>query len=239
MTNRLKLSFFSIIIHLMLFIITLPVELAAQSSESTPPPRKYYAGFNASFGSRTFKCESDFSGINRNSVGLAGGQVGVTLGSTVFRLNIGAFGYYSSVSNIAGTIDLYETNATLNFNPLSLIRGKGSRIEPYIIAGMNYDRLLLYGFYDGTDAPAKNHSLTQQPYLGTLKQLSTTIGTGIEIKIMDRYDFVHLFSEMRYGHVFRNSANRTELNNTNINDHLMLNIGIRFGQIGDMPGKEY
>lgn len=190
--------------------------------------KKYYAGVEGGYRSHFFTSKSNLPQINRSSVNLVGGHLGGMVGTSVFRSRL-EWGYYSSVSDISGTIDLYATNAMINFYPLSMINKKRPRIEPYVTMGMEYDKLKFYGYYLDKDQGKINYSTSQPPYLGACQQFNMMVGTGIEVKILDQYDFVHLFSEVKYSYNIQERYTTSKLSNTSIKRPFMIDAGVRFG----------
>ena len=201
--------------------------VAAQSSDSKS---KHYLGFVASFGRRSFKSESNYEQINRRNVSADGGQIGVTFGNKVFRGDVGLIGYYSSVSDIAGTIDVYTNHATVKLYPADLLIKKSysSRLEPYINTGITYDRYKFYGRYALNDKNNGNYS-GPEPFLGAIRQINASIGIGLEFKIIDQYDFVHLFSELKWNKPIGNFNTRAEFDDTHLSGNTVFNIGLAFG----------
>ncbi len=188
---------------------------------------KRYRGLEVSFGRRSFQSESNFSQINRDIVSVDGGQAGIIFGNKIFRGELGLIGYYSSISNVAGTIDLYTNHATVRFYPMSLGAKSSQRLEPYVNAGFSYDRFKFYGHYALKDESNKNYS-GPEPFLGSIKQVNTSVGIGLEFKIIDQYDFVHLFTEMRWYKAMNNSSS-SSFDNTQLSANTVINIGLSFG----------
>lgn len=226
MTTRMKEN-----IMKALFIIIIMIVLIFQSvfSQAQSPVKSIYKGFEVNFGTRSFTMESNIPQINQSDIVHAGGKAGLVYGNNSLRTKIG-FGYYSTVGkNNNGTVNLYETNASANFYPLSLIRKKTSGLEPYLTGGIAYDNFKLYGYYLHREPGNTNYSNAEAPYLGSLKQVNTTFGVGLEMKIIDRYDFIHLFSEIIYGHNISSGSKHAEFNKTGIKNQMQMNVGITFG----------
>jgi hypothetical protein len=198
--------------------------VVAQNSSSKC---KCYLGFVGSFGRRSFKSESNYLQINRGVVSVDGGQVGLTLGTKVVRGDIGLIGYYSSVSDIAGTIDFYTNYATVKFYPASLLTKRNYKLEPYINAGIAYDRYKFYGHYALNGESMGNYG-APEPFLGAIKQTSSTVGIGLEFKIADQYDFIHLFTELRWSSPLSNVSS-SEFDDTFLSGNRIFNIGLAFG----------
>jgi hypothetical protein len=54
-------------------------------------------------------------------------------------------------------------------------------------------------------------------------------GLGIEVKLKDRFDFVHLFSEFRYGHDLSTKTKNSAFSETGLGNQTHILIGISFG----------
>jgi hypothetical protein len=209
------------------FIFTI-ISVSMVNAQSSASKGKHYIGFRASFGRRTFKSESNYAQINRDIVSVDGGQIGVTFGSSVLRGDIGLLGYYSSISDIAGTIDFYTNHATVKFYPISLLTKKHLRFEPYMAAGATYDRYKFYGHYAFKDQGSSNYS-GPEPFLGAIKRTSTAVGIGLEFRIIDKYDFIHLFTEMKMSKPKGNVKSSAEFTDTRLGGNTYFNIGVAFG----------
>jgi hypothetical protein len=201
----------------------------AQSQRGSKTTR-YYRGFQGSFGRHSFKLASNLPEINRGVLNLDGGQIGFVLGNDILRLEFGLIGYYSATSNVGGSIDFYTNHAIAKFYPLSALSNKRFLIEPYFAAGISFTRSKFFGDYASADQTRRNNSVVRQEYVGAIRQLNSTIGAGFEVKVVETYDFVHLFTEIRYGHDMHAVTNRNVLSATSFSNHVVMNIGITFGR---------
>ena len=229
MITRIRDNQFKALFFVILFIVLILKTMMADAQSFQFKSENPYKGFVANFGMRSFKITSNIEKINQSSLLQGGGQIGLVFGNSIFRSKIGLLGYYSTAGNTAGTVDLYESNASVNFYPLSWISKKSTMVEPYITAGLDYDQFKFYGYYLNQEPGQINYSQTEAPYLGKMKQVNATVGMGIEVKLMDRYDFVHLFSEIRYGHNISAKAKNAEFTNTEISNQTQIILGISFG----------
>jgi hypothetical protein len=189
---------------------------------------KIYKGFNASFGTNSFRSGSNIKQINRDRVTVAGGQVGVTFGTDVVRYDVGLIGYYSSVSDVAGTVDLHTNSISAKFFPLNSFDLPPSLLQPYFTGGVSYDRYKFYGHYTATDEGKINYSV-DVPYVGKITQAKAFVGAGFEFRILSNRDFVHFFTEAKYAYNLTNNSTRLELENTTLSNNIMINAGITFG----------
>jgi hypothetical protein len=226
MNTRFSIKIAQAGIIALIFTIISVSDGKAQSSASKK--NMHYLGFRASFGRRFFKSESDYAQINRDNVSVEGGQVGITFGNRTLRGDLGLIGYYSSVSNIAGTIDYYTNHATIKFYPVSLLTKKHLRFEPYLAAGATYDRYKFYGHYALEDQGSSNYS-GNEPFLGAIRRTSTCVGIGMEFRIIDEYDFIHLFTELKMSKPKSNVRSSIEFADTRVGGNTYFNIGVAFG----------
>jgi hypothetical protein len=217
----------ALLIRLALIFISMMSCMPSVVAQASSSKYKSYLGFAGSFGRRSFKSESNYLQINRSVVSVDGGQVGLTFGSRVVRGDIGLIGYYSSVTDIAGTIDLYTNHATVKLYPAGLLTKKNYRLEPYINVGIAYDRYKFYGHYAQNGERMGNYS-GQEPFLGVIKQTSSTVGIGLEFKILDQYDFVHLFTDLKWSRPLTNVSS-SEFDHTRLSGNTIFNIGLAFG----------
>lgn len=229
MTARLNDNTLKGIILIILSIILVFQSIVADAQSY--PRNQMYMGFSAGFGTRSSEISSNIAEIHAASLLQAGGQVGVIVGNSIVRSRIGLLGYYSSTGNTAGTTDLYESNAVVNFYPLALISGKGSVVEPYINGGLSYDRFKFFGYYVNQEPGQINYSQAEAPYLGKVKQVNATVGVGVEVKLKDAYDFIHLFSEVRYGRNLSSKSDADLFSGTHILNQTQVVVGISFGAI--------
>lgn len=229
MTDRIRDNQFKAFLFIILFIVLILHTMIVDAQSFQFKSKNPYKGFVANFGTRSSKINSTIQKINQSSLLQTGGQIGLIFGNSIVRSKIGLLGYYSSAGNTAGTVDLYESNASVNFYPLSWISKKITMVEPYITAGLDYDQFKFYGYYLNQEPGQINYSHAEAPYLGKMKQVNGTVGMGIELKLMDRYDFVHLFSEIRYGHNLSAKAKNAEFMNTEISNQTQIILGICFG----------
>jgi hypothetical protein len=215
-------------IFFIVLVISLTLSVFVSNAQSFNKNQKtYYRGIDGGFGIHTFKMNSDISQIDKSVASLAGGRLGVVFGSSIVRTKID-FGYYSSTSGIAGTVDLYRNTASVNFYPLNAITKKHSRVEPYLTAGVAYNNIKMYGYYLSNDNAKLNYSVSQAPYVGSIKQVNGTIGTGIEVKIMEKNDFVHMFSEVVLGgNIFHNHTETFQ--NSSVSKQMTISVGVSFG----------
>lgn len=225
MTARIRHNQFKGIFIIILFIILSLKLMVAQAQSSASS----YKGFNASFGARSFAVSSNIAEIDRTDLIETGGQVGFIFGNNVIKSRLGLFGYFSSSGKMPGTVALYTSNASVNFYPLQLLMKRHFLIEPYVSAGMSYDRFKFFGYYVNQEPGVTNFSQAEAPYLGKIKQVNATTGLGLELRLRDDFDFIHLFTEIKYAGNLSSKANRETFAETTLKSQLHTVIGISFG----------
>lgn len=229
MTTRIQDNMIKAILFIILFTILLCQSLLVNAQVFQRQDEGSYKGFVASFGVRSAELSSNIGTLHQSSLHQTGGKVGVLFGNEVVRANAGLIGYYSSTGRYAGTTDLYVSDIALNFYPLSWISGKSLVVEPYIAGGLSYDRYKFYGYYLNQEPGQTNYSQTEAPYLGKIKQINATAGVGVEVKLKARFDFIHLFSELTYGHNLSAATANSAFARTSISNQTHLVVGISFG----------
>jgi hypothetical protein len=226
MQERIEFNQFKGIVIATLFII-----LILKSGCSHAQSMISHIGFQANFGTSIFDISSDIPELNAKKVTQSGGLLGVVAGNETVRARIGLLGYYSSDNKIAGTVDLYKSNASINFYPLALFGKKSFRVQPYFTGAVAYDRYKFYGFYLNSDRSKVNFSKSEAPYLGTFKQVNSSLGGGIELKLLESSDFVHFFMETRFAHNLDNATNNARFDHTKASNKMQVLAGLSFGMI--------
>ena len=127
MTTRIQENSVKGLFLIALYIFLLLQGLVAGAQSYRSMNETSYRGFVASFGTRSADISSSVEKIDQTRLLQAGGQIGLILGNSVVRSKIGLLGYYSSTGNTAGSTDLYESNALVNF----LSACVDHRKEPY------------------------------------------------------------------------------------------------------------
>jgi hypothetical protein len=218
-------------LFVILFFLTLLVlqSIIAEAQTNSQSKNRNYYGFTGSFGTRSFKLNSGFAELNNTVANQVGGQIGLIAGNCIWQFRLGLFGYYTSTGNTIGSIDLYENNFSVNFNPLSLLAKGRSRISPYLFAGITDNRAKFYGHYASKETGNINYSSLDLPNIGSIHILRTTVGAGVTFKLIDNLDFVHFFSEVSYGYNVSQTSKYTALSSTSVGNQLNVNMGLRFG----------
>ena len=225
MTTRIRHNQFKGIFFIILFIILSMKLMVAQAQSSASS----YKGFNASFGVRSFVVTSNIAEIAQTDLIETGGQIGLIYGNNVIKSRLGLFGYFSSSGKTPGTIALYTSNASVNFYPLQLLMKRNFLVEPYVSGGLSYDRFKFFGYYVNQEPGVTNYSQAEAPYLGKIKQVNATTGLGLELRLRDDFDFIHLFTEIKYARNLSAKTSSETFAQTTLKNQLHTIIGISFG----------
>lgn len=192
-----------------------------------------YYGFDVAFGTRSFTLSSDIGKINGMRVLEEGGSAGLLIGNKIWQTKIRQ-GYFYSAGRVPYTTDLVETELNFNINPLQLVKTGFRSLEPYITAGLERNKLKLYGYYVNSDVAGtstESWSGTGQPHLGNLTTTRASIGTGIQYRVPFEYAFLRLFIEMRYAHALATKAGTECFSKTRPSNQTALSIGVSFGYL--------
>lgn len=188
-----------------------------------------YMGFEANFGVKSSRISSDLAAIHNMSVKEEGGSIGLVMGNQIVKARFQAAGFYYSNSSVKQTVNLIESAMLLNVYPLKFINKSQQAINPYVSGGVDYSTLKFFGYYNNAEANKKiNYSTSSAPYLGKIAATRGTIGAGIEWRLSQVRDFVHLFAEARYSWAIAQSANEL-FKNTKVSNSTSINIGVSFG----------
>jgi hypothetical protein len=87
----------------------------------------------------------------------------------------------------------------------------------------------MHGYYDHNDESVKNHSQSQDPYLGKISTIQVSIGAGIEYRIKTPGHFVALFGEAKYGKAVTSSTNTPLFEQTRLSGQFLMSVGVGFG----------
>ena len=227
MTSRIQENQLKAVALMILFIVLMLQSFITSAQRNVS--QSSYRGFVANFGTRLGSLSSNISKIDQQALMLSGGQVGLTFGNDIMRSKIGLLGYYSSTGKTAGTIDLYQSSASVNFYPASLLMKRKMAVEPYFTGGIHYDQYKFYGYYINREPGTTNYSQSEAPYLGKVKQVNATAGIGVEVKLKDEFDFIHLFSEVTFGRNLSSNATNGSFENTHITNQTHITVGVSFG----------
>jgi hypothetical protein len=186
-----------------------------------------YFGFEATFGLKSTKLSSDLAAINNMGVMEEGGSLGFVMGNQVVKTRLQAAGFYYSNSSVKHAVNMVESALLLNVYPLKFINKSRQAINPYVSGGVDYSTMKFFGYYNNPDAKI-NYSSSSAPYIGKIASTRGTVGGGIEWRLPQMRDFIHLFTEVRYSWAIDQSADDL-FKNTRVANSTSVNIGVSFG----------
>jgi hypothetical protein len=185
-----------------------------------------YKGFDVSFGGNMTSITSDISKLHKLSLTTEGGSAGFVFGSEIFRTT-SKVGFYYSSSSVPQTIDQFIATQSLNFYPIAMIKHDMTRCEFYLTAGGDFQLFKFAGNYLETTDPKR--AAIADKYIGKVSQLAFNAGFGIEYKIFDNEDFMHLYGEVRHSAPFVTKSKFESFQNTTLGNQMLISVGIRYG----------
>lgn len=223
-SERIRENGIKIILVSLLYLILSVYTIVAEAQ--TLDIQGNYTGAAASFQTRVFTLSSDIEALDGLLVVQEGGQAGLFFGNRVIRTRIGLLGLLYSSMHVPRTINVFEVEAGINYY---FLQG-GSHVrtfEPYLTGGLVMDNLRFRGHY--LNRGEQVNMSEPEPYLGSISMVDATIGGGIEVGLLNALQFVHLFTEVKYGMKIFETATNAAFENTTISDQLMVGLGLRFG----------
>ena len=122
---------------------------------------------------------------------------------------------------------MVESSVMVNIYPIKLINKSRQAINPYVSGGVDYSTLKFFGYYNTPDAKI-NYSSSSAPYIGKIVTTRGSLGGGIEWRLPQMNDFVHVFAEARYGWGVSQDGDEY-FKNTSVANSTSVNIGVSFG----------
>lgn len=221
----------SVIINITKSILALVIvfnALLVQAQENFKKIKRDYFGFTASFATKSSSLSSNYAAIDKMDVLQQGGALGVLWGSRGFQTKLSG-GYYPSTDHVAHTTDLVQLEINTNLYPIYMIQKKSSIIEPYFTFGISKSYYKLYGFYTNEQSNLNNnYSVSIEPYLGNLNLYNAVIGAGLEINLLDDYEFCKLFVDARYSSPVSKKSSY-DFTQTSASSQVSISVGISFG----------
>jgi hypothetical protein len=229
--NNSKIVFWGLVWILLLSLCSIAADAQTDSTFSAQAPdanRKYF-GYTLFFGSQRYDLSSDIAPLNELSVNREGGSVGIIYGNRKGFLKSTVGLYFSSSG--PSSIDVVETGISGCLYLLRLKSSASHTIEPYVSISTKGLRSIFYGNYGEKETP-KNYSLSDENRIGTLYTGQAFVGLGAEFQLENETsDFIHIFTEIRFGSSFINQSSENLLKGTNIGNAMSFSIGINFGKI--------
>jgi len=207
-------------------LVILTFVLSAIYSLTANAQSTRYRGLEGSFGVRSMQIQNlpENGTVQAN---LSGGQVGFVTGNEHLLASVGVFGYYESDNGVPGSVRLYESSLKFNFYPMSFI-ATDPIVQPYLVAGISYDRLNFSGYYLHEEPGTINYSSLKLPDLGKVKEINAMAGAGMAFRVVSNSSFVQIFTEVKYGYNLAASGTK-KFADTNSTTGMIGNVGVRFG----------
>lgn len=224
-SSRIEDNGFKGAVILVLFIV-LSIKSCMVHAQALRPT--FYKGLEAGFGVRTFTISSNIDELKNASVHQEGGSAGLVFGTEKIKFKLRG-GIYYAAGNSTTSVNLLETDASTTVYPLQFVKHITCPIQPYVITGISYNTYKFFGHYMDPDGSASNYSSTREPFVGRISQTSATVGMGIEWRLVDEYNFVHLFAQVRTTVPFMSGYSNDALSQTKIGNVVMVNVGVSFG----------
>lgn len=216
-------------ILILLLAILLEIGATEVNAQELRNSHYKYIGFEANFGMKSTRLSSDLEAIHNMNVMEEGGSVGLVLGNQIIKGRIQAAGFYYSNSSVKHTVNMMESAMIVNIYPLKLINKSRQAINPYVSGGVDYSTMKFFGHYNNSEPTKKiNYSGSSAPFLGKIAATRGTVGAGVEWRLPQMYDFVHLFAEARYSYGITQDADEL-FKNTKVSNATSINIGVSFG----------
>lgn len=217
---------FQSLLNFCLFVMLCLTSPLAKAQELRNSDYRYF-GFEANFGVKSTKISSDIAAINNMGVMKEGGSLGLVIGNQIVKARLQVAGFYYSNCNVKHAVNLVESALLLNLYPLKFINKSRQALNPYVSSGIDFNSRKFFGHYTTSDSKV-NYSGSAAPYIGKINSTRGIVGGGIEWRLPQMRDFVHLFAEARYSWTMNQDADEL-LKNTKATDATSITIGVSFG----------
>lgn len=188
-----------------------------------------YLGMQAGFGARYFTIESNIPRIDHLATIKGGGSIGGIFGTSAIKVPV-AVGLYFQNINALQSIDLLSLQSGVNISWLHLMGLKNSMVDVYSTTGLDFQRFTFMGTYIEPSEGEVRRLVLGEPLLGSQNILNANIGVGVEIRLIDEYDFLHLFVETNKM-IPLMTISSSSFRDTSITNVASINFGVRVGRI--------
>lgn len=188
-----------------------------------------YLGMQAGFGTRYFTIESNIARIDQLGTIKGGGSIGGIFGTSAIKVPVAVGLYFQNIDALQ-TIDLLSLQSGVNISWLHLIGFKNSKVDVYSTTGLDFQRFTFMGTYIEPFEGEKRRRVMGEPVLGSQNILNANIGVGVEIRLIDDYDFLHLFVETNKM-IPLMTISSSSFRDTSITNVASINFGVRIGSI--------
>ncbi len=214
---------------LLTLFLLLVVPFSYSQSVAYYKPKHNYIGIEGGFGVRSFTLASNIPQLDQLTTVKGGGSIGFIYGTPTVKIPFVMGLYYQPVQE-AVTIDLFALQTGVDISLLHLMGLKDTPIDIYTVTGIDFQNFTFMGTYLKVTDDKPRREIFGEPYLGRKSILNANVGVGIEVRIRDDFDFIHLFLETRKTYPLKTGA--TEFfNETGITNNMAINIGLRVGAV--------
>jgi len=203
------------------------VSICLNKAEAQIQNTGIYLGVECTYGVRLLRISSDIPEIGQLSVTEESGSLGAVYGNEFIRakLRMGLSDY--AAASYARTVKLFRSEGQVNFYPFQYIRTHQQIIDVYLLGGVSLDVVKFYG-HDQHNNTRVNYSNPDEPYLGKVTQYSASLGLGVEYHVPYISNFMHLFTEIKFGYPLLVSF-RELSSDTSLGKFSGITIGASFG----------
>lgn len=191
---------------------------------------KKFIGMEGGFGARSFTIESNIPQLDELTTIKGGGRFGFIYGTPLVKFPCVVGLYFMSIQE-KRTIDLFTFQTGANISLLHLIGIRNSRFDIYALSGLGFEKFTFMGTYlKEIPNDMQRRAISGEPHLGSVNILNANVGVGIEIRLMEGFDFVHLFIESKKIIPIASGAT-VYFDKTSITNNPAINVGFRVGRI--------
>ena len=222
MKTRLRIQYLCVLS--VIFLVSQHVNAQSRGGANSGSIR----GLEGGLGIQSATIKSDIAELNNLSWVAEGGRILFVSGNSTLMTKCG-LGFYYSASNVPQTIDLFYSELSVNFYPLSLTTARSIRINPYLVAGAFYNLYKFGGTYLGENTEPRNFSIADENYLAKINQINVHLGAGIEYRLIDERQFLNLFAEGTCAAPILSGTQVAAFEQTTTAKNVQAHVGVRFG----------
>lgn len=190
----------------------------------------FYSGLQISYGTRAFSNTSNIKELNGLKTIKDGGSLQYIFGTDIVKLPIG-FGLYKTGIQETKTIGIVEFEMAVNVSLLKLANINTGRFNVYSVTGANINSYSFLGGYIPESDRRVNRKTSGniEPLIGRVNTVNMNVGLGFEYKIIDDFNFLHIFAEYKRNIQVNEYSNDVVLQQTHVKSTSMVNVGLKVG----------
>lgn len=187
-----------------------------------------YVGYEISAGLQNQNVTSSIAAFDNLRVPMEGVKAGLNYGNG--RMSIHALaGLFYSNESVPKTLDLLQGSINGNLYPFAYLLKRQPRFQPYLTTGIIYKRINFLG--TDPDDEDFNNSRATEKNLNALLCLQGNMGLGIEYRLDNEFNFMHIFLETYYGTPLSMRNSTAAFENTRISSPRGISLGVAFGMV--------